>query len=409
MQVSTRQRIGLLALFASALFTYGLNSVTTVAMPAFVLNLGGNIAQAGILNGAFIACAILLRFIFSRLIDRLGPKTVLAIGSLAFCVTEPLHLVVVDFWPLLGLRLMQSIGLAAYLPACSAYVTLFSPKSHTGRYLGIMRLFVAVSTMFFPLFSFPFIENADFLGFFTMTSVFGFIGAVLIATLQSDHKAVRRAAVAATSQDDLGEPLPASHNTVSLLASNGFPFGTLVRIAPTLCTQLLASLAYSAIFLYGQVYMRGTLPELNSGLIFTLLALGQILAGIFIGTLADRRGATLGVALCLTLLGGALILFGIVESLPLLILAGILCGLGNSGFEISAVKTVSERARDGEKGFAVMMQQNSLDLGLALGSLVFGMISVTGPSRTLTFALVASIVVLCSVYWWWVFGGKRST
>jgi MFS family permease len=428
-------------LYASAFLLFGLNTVTTTAMTAFALHLGASLFAAGLLNAAFIGCAVGLRLLFPRAIDRFGPRLVMAVGALAFVLIEPIYGLCNNFAALLLLRLLQSLGLAAYMPAVLAYITLHSPAAASGSRLGAMRIATTLSMMVGPALAFPLVEEPGYELFFLALTACGLLGGLCLLGLRPGAAGVEAAEAgvagaqaagalaaggegagddgSARTQRGLGlrrrhavahpcggAPLRAGQDVAAAGAAGGEGAGDGARlrrgsgrVAPPLVAQLLIALCYSSLFLYGQVFMENVFPELNSGLVFTLISIGGIAAGLLIGRLIDRVGAARALLASLLVLALAFGLFAFAGTLPLLVAAGLACGLGYYGGNISSIDCVGKRAHPHRRGFAVSLQQSCLDLGLTLGSFVFGLAPVVGGGAQAVFLAMAAALTLMAAYW----------
>jgi MFS family permease len=366
------------AFYLSVFCLFGQNMVTTAVMPAYMVSLGGSVAFAGIINAVFIGVAILLRIVFAQAIDRRGSFAVLIMGAVAFTLTEPLLILTTAPVPAAAVRIIQALGLAAYMPACSAYVARYAPPARLGLYLGLQRISVAASTMVGPALAFPL---AGFAGFPTLFAVLAAVAVVGLFTGLIARPAPAAPAVHAAGRNPFRD-LPA-----------------LRSVAAPLVMQFLVSLCYASVFFYGQPYMADSLPQVNEGLIFTLISIGCLASGVLVGKITDKYGPPMGFIVSFAALTGAFILFILTGSLPLLVAAALACGLGYYGSEISAIAHVAEHAAEGHRGLAITMQQNCLDLGLMAGSVTFGLVGVTGPHAAMLFSALAAIMLVCTLYW----------
>jgi predicted MFS family arabinose efflux permease len=113
----------------------------------------------------------------------------------------------------------------------------------------------------------------------------------------------------------------------------------------------------------------------NIGLYYTINAVGLFLSRILFGRLTDRRGAdivvipgTLGIVACL-----ALIPF--VRSMPLLCVIALPYGLASGAVFPSINSMIFKRSSPQRRGTASAAYFAAIDIGFALGGLVFGMLA----------------------------------
>lgn len=374
----------LCALSLSCVFVCGLNTTTTAAIPQLVIGAGGSLVQAGMLNAAFIAGAIALRVPCARLIDRQGSRRALLMGALAFLAGEPLYAMNAAV-SIAVARMMQALGLALFMPAVSAYVLLVAPDGQCGRWLGIVRVMQAIAAMTFPLVFLPLVEADSLREAFLALTACGAVGAILVALLRR-------------------EPLMLSWRNGT--GSSGSKKSLAGRMAPVLLTQFVVAVAYSSMFLFGTVYLNEAAPSVNAGAMLLYLGIGQIVAGVALGRIADDRGFKRTIVMSSMTLALSLWMLGVAGPIPVVILGGVGCGVGYYGCEIACLGLASACAGLREEGRAASMVQNALDAGLMVGSVLFGFVSVGGSGRTVVLGAAASTVALCAA-WWYVKRGDH--
>jgi MFS family permease len=371
----------------SACLIFGFNNVLTIAMSGFIIHIGGDTIDAGFQTALFISMAIVIRFCFAPFVDRIGAKRLMMLGIAAFCVPTPAFLLCDSLWQIMVLRCVQAIGLAAYMPSSSTLTTLVSAPDQIGRNVGILRISALTSLLFGPSLCFPLIDRFGYDVFFIVMTLIAVVGCLVLVPVRFSEPCMR--------QD---EPFD-----VSWQASDK---SALHRTVPLLAIQFLVALAYSSVFVFGQLMMELRFPDSNSGLFFSAISVGGIFAGIVLGKLLDTCGIRLANSLALLACVIGFTLLGTGLSLIPLVVSAFLCGLGYYGCSITTVSALGKTIAASKRGFAVSMQQNSLDSGLASGSLLFGVVPVIGEGSKSVFMCVA--LVLCTVLVLWIIGWMRN-
>jgi MFS family permease len=379
----------LILTYLSSFLMFGSNNVVTTATPGYVLYLGGSLPEAGLQNTVFILSAIVLRFIFAPFVDRLGIKRVMLVGALAFCVTTPLFFFCESFWQVVALRCVQAIGLAAFMPCASTFVTLNAPQASLGSAVGTFRIFTTASLMVGPPLAFPLIEAVSYGFFFIIMGAASVLGLILLLLIPNKSAQNSASLDKNATQPPPTSPAQASVSRLHVIAKN----------APVLITQLVIALAYSSVFIFGKLFMETKFPTLNSGILFAFISLGGIVAGLVVGRLQDKKGMAPSMILSLAALASSYLIFAHSGTVFTLIPAALLCGLGYYGCTISAIGSIGTRTQEQDRGFVISQQQNCLDLGLAFGSLLFGILPFISGSSATVFTGIAVALFISTLIW----------
>jgi MFS family permease len=390
-------------IYLSIFFVFGFNNIMTTASPSFILFLGGSLSQAGLQNSVFITCAIILRALLSPLVDRVGIKASLFVGAAAFMLTTPLFMFCTGFWQVLVLRTVQAIGLAAYMPSASAFLTVCVRPDRLGICLGVFRITTSASLIIGPPLLFPVIDAYGYTAFFPLLFVMCLLGVLCLFALPNHSTPAPAPLTLVNGGEHRGRDCGYRYRG-GLLSFDRWSI--LVPLIPVLLIQVVSAFAYSSLFFYGMVFMETMLPQANSGVIFTVMSFGGIFSGLAIGILLDKKGSHFAIALNLLLSCLGFAAFFFVDSLLLLVPAALLCGMGYIGCNLSVIRAVGLMTPGSERGFAIFTQQNCLDGGLALGSLFFGIIPSSGLTTYNVFMMLALGLLVCFLTW--VVGARNS-
>lgn len=392
-------------LLASAFLMFGFNNTTTSALPEFIAALGGNVFVAGLQNTLFVLGAVILRIGLGPLADRIGAKRLLIVGALGFffpCVLFPLCDSVESVF---ALRLVQCIGLAAYHPSVSHYITCHSTKSALPHRISLFRFASTASLMILPAFLFPLIGTCGFGPFFTLLALIAFVGLLLVLPLPGEDR--ERGASRKTKPDNpLETPCsnPPANKPFGPQDSNPRPschlFATIAMPAALAC-------GYSVLLVFGPNFISTTMPQANSGLLLTTISLGG-LAGSLLAPFAMRRlSVRWAVLLAMAALAGGMLLMGwSVSSFPMLIGASAICGFGYFGATTMLNAHLGRVASPQKSGAALSAQQSCLDGGMMLGSLLAGTLLQGGLSFSGVLGCTA-ILLAASAFAWLFFCEKQ--
>ena len=309
--------------------------VTTVALPAVVLSLGGGATELARLASWSTGAALLLLLAGGVLVDRLSPRTVML-------VTDGLRavLLAVVAWQLArgGASITLLVYVSALLGACSA---VFSPatvsilpqlveddqlvsanalRNLTGSLSGVIG--PAVGGTLVALGGAGFALGVDALSFAA-----GFLGLFLMRP--------RKAAKRTTP----GTPLWKE-------ASEGFR----IILASTWLWLTIAVFSVMNIFGAGlyvvllPLYARQVLGGVQAlGWLYAAQAVGAVLAALLLGRMGRVRRRGVVAYLAVVVQGGAILLLGVSHVLPLAMLALFLTGASITVFGVVWQATLQER------------------------------------------------------------------
>jgi MFS family permease len=351
---------GYFALLSSAFFIYTCNTVFMMATPLFVVRLGGTEMMAGTQAALFLSVAVLLRFFFGPLADACGRRVPLLVGSAVYLVTALGFFHVTDIWQVFALRLVQAIGLAAFFPAAIATAAAYGGTARKGTFIGILRLVASMSLMAGPLGALYLIDHHGYGLFFRSTAVAASIGMLAILCVSAREETGGEAARLSNGRSpDFRQRL----NFLPLLAQ--YPLILAVTFA--------AAIGYGCFMSFAALFVKASGNALNAGLFFTLFSIGGILANGTAGWLSDHVGR-LRSSLCTMLsLGTGTILFALLPYEPACLYpAGLLAGAGYYGSIVVLMAWTTDRVDSSQRTAALSLQQNAIDAGIALGSMVFG-------------------------------------
>ncbi len=157
---------------------------------------------------------------------------------------------------------------------------------------------------------------------------------------------------------------------------------------------------------FGKTLVRLVDPALNDGLLFTFVSLGGLAGSLAAGRLVDRSGARLAVAVCLGAIALGSAALASMLGVAALACGGVLFGVGYFGMTTALTAALARRAKAGDRGSALSLQQSCLDVGIAVGGLLAGALVQTSGSVALAFGAVAACGLVCVPVWLAVCRGK---
>jgi MFS family permease len=128
-----------------ATFTFMLSAwVAALGVPLHVVQLGGTLADAGILASIRFGLQALLQLPFGAVADALGTRRVLVVattGNVVVCLVPLVAVATGSIVPLVGWAVLSGISSSLFLPSISAYVAVSAPDDTRGSAFGWLTLF----------------------------------------------------------------------------------------------------------------------------------------------------------------------------------------------------------------------------------------------------------------------------
>lgn len=163
-------------------------------IPLLVLSLGGDAAMAGIAFAFFSIPSVIFRPIFGRLVDSVGTRRILILGTLAVGLVAPGYLVP-SIVVLMLLRIAHGVAWAAVMTAAPALMARLAPLSRRGEAASVFDLMPSLAQMTMPAVGLLVYTTLGTAGVFAMATVLGLAAClVVLASAPADPPDVRAAA-----------------------------------------------------------------------------------------------------------------------------------------------------------------------------------------------------------------------
>lgn len=315
-------------------------------LPQYVEGLGGDEAAVGLLMGVFTLAAMALRPWIGLALDRLGRTPVYLAGLATFVALVYLYRWAASIPLLLLLRIPHGVGWGMATTAQSTIAADLAPPARRGEALGYFGMFTTLAMAFGPSLGMAVILRYSFPVLFTVSAA---LAAIALAIASRIHEPPRE------GKGGRG-PL---FNTSALLPS---------------LVVLFVTMTYGAVVTFVPLYARD-LGMANPGLFFTVMGVVLLVSRPLSGRISDLLGRGAAILPGLALIAVTLLVLASDGGQTMIVLAAVFAGLGYGATQPALMALAVELAGAGRRGSAMATYTLFFDLGIALGSIIFGVIA----------------------------------
>lgn len=374
-------RRSLYFLYAATFFIFINFNISHAITPLYILDVGGTEFFSGLQSTLYFLTAVILRFYFGPLADSKGIKITLYIGAIAFATAPLLFLLSTNVWYIILVRMYQSIGLAAYFSSAISLASGLAPIGQLGRYIGFYRLVTMGTMMIGPALAVRIISSYDYDIYHLFGICIGAIAIFFIFFIKEPEK---------TIDQSIGtEPTP-SFNMLKLLKDK--------QLSPVYSSIFIISTGNGLVLTFMAIFIQQYAPDVNAGIFFTFFGVASVVANLTAGTLSDRIGRATVAFPCILIMGlGVTILFFLPVSHLVIYAGSILIGFGFAGSLLVLISWVVDIIDPARRTTALALQDSSIDIGIALSSMIFGiLIPVLGIAQS--FGLSGLVIAVFALW-----------
>lgn len=349
-------------------------------LPVYAVNaLDANKNQVGYIIGVYALAALIIRPLSGYALDAYGRRSVYLWALAIFTVLMGFYHVAGNFYVLLVIRMFHGFTWGTITTGGSTIAADLIPESRRAEGIGYFGMAMAFSIAFAP-YAGDLIMGQDNFG-----TLFNVAAVVSIASLLL-------ALVVKMPNIRTGE--------TKLSISKMFE----KRVNRLALVMFMGAFPYAAIISFISIYSDELGIE-QGGLFFIFMAIGVILARVFVGKVMDQKGPNGLVLFGLLVTVGGLFMMSYVETFWPLMASGILVGIGN-GIIMPTVQTMAMNMVPVERrGAANATFFSAVDLGIGAGSITLGYIAEYFGIAVMFF--ICGIILLLPLLFYFVFVVKH--
>jgi MFS family permease len=317
--------------------------------PYRILALGGTAAVAGLFLGLLTYSSAASAPVTGTLADRLGPRRILIVCSLAVAAFSMVYAVLPNYPLMLVLVVVHGVFWSGLLSASATYVTGLVPPGRRAEGMGYWGLSTVLAVSFAPTIGLWVYSHGGWLAMCLEAAALNLLMAVIAWSLPSD-----------TAPADH----PRSHSGGPLLEW---------RVLVLSFSLFLYSFGYGGLTSFVALYTDAN-EVTPRALYFTVFCLTIVVTRPFIGRFADRVGYRRVFLPCVGLIATGFAILALGGSRPMLIVSALIFGTGfGSAYPVylaHLLQYVDENRRGAAFGSIIGM----FDTGIGTGSITMGWI-----------------------------------
>jgi MFS family permease len=334
--------------------SFGAHSVA-VNLPTYAKEVGVGTLAIGLLIAVYDFAEVIAKPIFGFLADRHGQVRTLWTGLGLFSAASIIF-PFIDPRLLLGIRLLQGLGAAAFSVISVALVAAYFPKSR-GEAIGRYNALKGAGYVVAPAIGGLVVESVSFAGLFVVSALVGFIVLGMAFTLREPEQEVEL-------KDD------ERFSFRELLA----PFSD-SRLMPWYVVIIVNMFFVGILFGFVPVYLNSVgFDPLRAGLVLSVGTLAYLGIQPIAGRWADTYGGTTSVLVGLLMSSLCTLLVGFTQGILLVTLV-VLGGVGVGIVWTNTDTVVSNLAKSGKLSTSLGTAGSFKEIGDMLGPLSIGTVS----------------------------------
>lgn len=328
-------------------FFFFLNFASFFLLPLYVKALGGSEMTVGVVMGTGGAATFLTLPLVAVLIDRVGRRRFLMLGTIGMTAASICYLRVDAIGPpLFAVRVLQGASFAAAFTATTAFAAALAPQDRRAQALGIFGLSVLLTHAIAPAAGEEIIRRLGFQALFAVT--IGWTLMALLLAIRLPPGVVARSA----------GPQPADWHfdrlqwaVAATMVLSGMGFGAMMTFTPT--------------FVHGEGLGR-------VGVFFAAYTTTAILTRFTGAGLSDSFGRRAIIVPTLLILAGSIATMAFARSIPVLVCAGALFGSAQGISYPTLHAFLVDMTAEAHLGRAQALFNGSFNLGVTSSAFTFG-------------------------------------
>lgn len=357
------------------LFTYYFAMLAI--LPVYIMrDLGGSVKEAGLALTLFLISSILVRPFSGLISEKIGKKLSFRGSEVLFVLFAFSYLWIDSMWSLLLVRFIHGIWFSILTTVTVPVANEFIPEQRRGEGMGYFVMSTNLGVVFGPLLALTITQYASFTVLFAVLSgliTIGFLFCLCIPVQDDEQQSSIEPASSSLTVHDIIE----------------------FRVLSVGVVALLTAFAYSSVMSFIAAYTETKQLMAYTSTFFLVFACSMIFVRPWVGRWFDQKGTSAVIYPSFLLFALGLAVVSQLHQAWVLWLSAVLIGIGY-GTLFPCLQTVAIQSVPKQRiGHAISTYFTLFDLGLAVGSVIMGLlIAYWGYTATYLFCAGMTLVTL---------------
>lgn len=344
-------------------------------LPIYIMkDLGGSVKEAGLALTLFLASSIAIRPFSGMIIEKLGKRISMRGAGVIFALFAFSYLLVDSMWSLLLVRFLHGIWFSILTTVAVPVANEFIPEQRKGEGMGYFVMSTNLGVVFGPLLALTVVQFTSFKVLFGILAVIISLGLIFCWMLKITELPKREVISTEKTSLSLQNILEVKVLAVSFVA-------------------LLTAFAYSGIMSFITAFSETKQLLAYTSVFFIVFAASMLLVRPWVGKIYDRKGPSEVIYPSFMFFAMGLVIVSLISNQWILWLSAVFIGIGY-GSLFPCLQTLAIQSVDKQRmGHAISTFFTLFDLGLAMGSVVMGILIAYWGFET-TYVLSAVLVIV---------------
>ncbi|WP_180057826.1 MFS transporter [Acinetobacter sp. YH12227] len=362
------------------LFTYYFALLTI--LPIYIMNdLGGTVQQAGMALTLFLVSSIAIRPFSGMIVEGIGKARSVRIAGIIFVVFAFAYLLIESMWSLLLVRFLHGFWFSILTTVNVPIVNDYIPDERKGEGMGYFVMSTNLGVVFGPFLALTLIQFASFRLLFAVLAGIVALGYIFTWLINIQENTTAKQSPKPQAKGNSSLQL---HDIVeSKVLAIGF-------------VALLTAFAYSSVMSFITAYAEVKQLLAYTSVFFIVFAISMLLVRPWVGRLYDSKGPSAVIYPSFVFFAIGLVIVSFLNNQWVMWLSAVFMGIGY-GSVFPCLQTVAIQSVEKPRmGHAISTFFTLFDVGLAVGSVVMGVL-ITWMGFQATYLFCAAMVIVTLV------------
>lgn len=349
-------------------------------LPIYIMkDLGGSVKEAGLALTLFLASSIAVRPFSGMIIEKLGKKISMRGAGVIFALFAFGYLLIDSLWSLLLVRFLHGIWFSILTTVAVPVANEFIPEQRKGEGMGYFVMSTNLGVVFGPLLALTVIQFTSFKSLFGILAIIISLGLIFCWMLKITELPKSRQIGTEKTKLSLQDILE-------------------VKVLAVSCVALLTAFAYSGIMSFITAFSESKQLLAYTSVFFIVFAASMLLVRPWVGKIYDRKGPSAVIYPSFIFFAIGLVMVSLISNQWTLWLSAVFVGIGY-GSLFPCLQTLAIQSVDKQRmGHAISTFFTLFDLGLAVGSVVMGLLIAYWGFEAMYVSSAALVIVTILVY-----------